>query len=156
MQVKLRALTEADALVSYKWRNNPIVWKYTGKRPDQEITPEIELKWIKDVLSRPDEVRYAIIADDSYVGNIQLTNLSANDAEFHIFIGETSYWGKGIATKALTVFLDKIKKLNLKKIYLTVNKDNTAAVKLYKKVGFHECSQNAKTLYMEKLMEKDN
>ena len=38
-KVLIRPLEVSDALTSYKWRNDPEIWKYTGSRPDMEITP---------------------------------------------------------------------------------------------------------------------
>lgn len=139
MEVKLRPLVESDALVSYKWRNNPRVWEYTGSRPDKEITPEIETGWIKNILLRSDERRYAIVVDGVYVGNVQLTGITARQAIFHIFIGDTNYWGRGIATQALRHIIDIARDdLKLSNILLEVNKNNLAAIRVYKKCGFKE------------------
>jgi len=139
MKIYLRKLKIEDAFISYKWRNNPKIWNLTGKKPNKTITPEIELKWIKEVLSRKDEYRCAICIDktDEYIGNVQLTNISNGKAEFHIFIGEERYWGKGIGTKA-TKEMIKIgfQLLNLNEIYLFVNKLNIAAIIAYLKAGF--------------------
>jgi len=41
MKVIIRPLQETDAFISNKWRNNPDIWKYTGNKPDKEITLEI-------------------------------------------------------------------------------------------------------------------
>lgn len=147
MEIYLRRLEEKDALISYKWRNNPNVWKLTGNRPDREITPEIELGWIREVLKRKNEYRCAICIarTDEYIGNVQLTNIKNNSAEFHIFIGEEKYWGKGIGSKA-TAEMIKIgfNNLLLKEIYLFVNKKNIPAIKAYLNCGFiiEECKDD--------------
>ena len=142
MIVSVRPLKKEDALTSYKWRNNPVVWKYTGSRPDRYITPEIEMEWITRVLKNTDEKRYAIIAENEYVGNVQLLNITKQSAEFHIFIGDTNFWNKGVATKATMLVIKEAKKLNLDYITLKVNKSNTAAIKLYNKAGFEFNSQD--------------
>lgn len=152
MKIYLRDLVEKDALTSYKWRNNPNIWKFTGRKPDKVITPEIELEWIKEVLQRPHEKRYAICINgtDEYIGNVQLTNIDKGEAEFHIFIGEEKYWGKGIGTQA-TLELIKIafNQLKLKKIYLFVNKKNIPAIKAYLNCGFIIESCTADQIKME-------
>ena len=51
LAIYLRSLKE-DALTSYKWRNNPLIWKLTGSKPDIEITKEIELSWIDKILKK--------------------------------------------------------------------------------------------------------
>lgn len=137
MQVTIRPLEKKDALISFKWRNNPEIWKYTGSHPDREITAEIETEWIEKVLTKEDTKRFAILADDIYVGNIQLTNITGESAVFHIFIGDINYWGKGVASKAMDcLFNIAINELALKTITLTVHPDNFSAIKLYEKKGF--------------------
>ena len=79
-KVLIRPLQAEDALISYKWRNDPDIWVYTGSRPDREITSDIESEWIKKALSDLSSKRFAILVDDVYVGNVQLTNISERDA----------------------------------------------------------------------------
>ncbi len=135
-----------DAKISYKWRNDPEVWKYTGSKPNRNITPEIEKEWLTSKLLEKDSHRFAIIVDDQYVGNIQLTNVIASDvAEYHIFIGEKYYWGKGIARLASLQIIRYAKvSLFLKKIFLIVHPDNLHAIKLYESCGFKKVDLQVK------------
>jgi hypothetical protein len=58
-------------------------------------------------------------------------------AEFHLFIGEESYWGKGIGEKATKLILDyAFLTLNLNNIRLDVDKENIPAIKIYTRQGF--------------------
>ena len=152
MNVYLRSLEVDDAKISYKWRNNNKIWKYTGRKPNILITKEIELKWIKDVLKRSDEVRYAICESisDKYIGNVQLTNIDKNSAEFHIFIGDTSFWGMGLGTLATSKMIHiGFNKLKLKCIYLHCSYKNINAIKTYEKVGFKKVSNKGDDIKME-------
>ena len=152
MQVEIRPLQESDALISYQWRNNPVIWKYTGSRPNQTITKEIETEWIRNVLARPNEKRFAIVADGHYIGNTYLTEIHNDQAEFHIFIGEQDYWGKGIATLVLDKIIDFSKKIHLSKLTLEVHQDNLPAQRLYKKMGFVVIQKNNPMWQMEKIL----
>jgi RimJ/RimL family protein N-acetyltransferase len=146
--VIIKPLEEKNAEISWKWRNDPEIWEYTGSRPNIEITPDIEKKWIKNVLLETNSKRFAIIVDDVYVGNVQLTNISRSDAEYHIFIGNKKYWGKGIAysaTKQILTFANKV--LKLKSVFLYVNSENVTAIKLYEKIGFKRISKKIKMIY---------
>lgn len=150
-EIFIRPLKESDALISWKWRNDPEVWKYTGNRPDRQITHEIEKEWITNVLKRNNEMRYAVCIEgtNQYIGNVQLTHITDIDAEFHIFIGEKEFWGKGLGTKITRAFLDlAFEKKNLNNIYLYVNNQNIAAVKAYRNVGFRECGSKEGMLKM--------
>jgi RimJ/RimL family protein N-acetyltransferase len=146
VNVEIRPLIEQDALISWRWRNDVSVWKYTGSKPDIAITPEIELDWIKSAISEENSKRFAILADGVYIGNIQLTSICENDsAQYHIFIGDRGYWGRGIAYKASRLILDFAKyNLNLKSVYLIVKSENLYAIKLYEKCGFNIVSDEIK------------
>lgn len=132
-RILIRPLRVKDSEVSYKWRNDPEIWKYTGSRPDRVITREIEDAWIRNVLSETDSYRFAIEADGRYVGNIQITNVrSSMDGQYHIFIGEKVFWGKDIASLATSQLLRFCKEeLRLQQLYLFVNPLNIAAIRVY-------------------------
>jgi len=139
MNVTIRPLIEEDAYTSVKWRNDPEVFKYTGSTYSQEILIENELQWIRKVISNPNDYRCAIMVDDVYVGNIYLTDIDGISAHYHIFIGEKSYWGKGVAKQASLLILNYgFYNLNLESVKLRVRKENVSAYMLYKKLGFAE------------------
>jgi len=139
MSIYIRPLEEKDAGISYQWRNDPEVWKLTGSKPDRTITHDIELDWIRKVLARDNEKRFAICIENThtYIGNVQLTGINSYEAEFHIFIGAKEYWGKGFATEATRQMVDyAFDTLKLQSVYLYVKKGNIAAIKAYQKAGF--------------------
>ena len=137
-KVLISPLRISDAQISFKWRNDPKIWELTGSKPKQEITHEIELDWIQKAIADKTTKRFAILVDDVYVGNIQLTDIIEYDtAQYHVFIGDRNYWGKGIAKLATNQILYYAKVvLGLKNIFLKVRKENFSAIKVYKKNGF--------------------
>lgn len=141
--VLIRPLQKEDALISYQWRNDPEVWKFTGSRPDIEITKEIESEWIVKVLQDEKSKRFAILCDNEYIGNVHLNNIENNTAEFHIFIGNKDFWGKGISQLATYQILYYAKEvLKLSEIYLYVKSENIAAVESYKRNNFVVTEEN--------------
>lgn len=139
MKVIIRPLIPDDATTSWKWRNDPLIWKYTEKRPDRIIIKEIEVEWLKNSLQRKNEHRFAICVGSQmdYVGNVQLTDITGEDAQLHIFIGDRRFHGMGIGTKATRLLLNyAFTTLNLKSVYLYVNPNNEYALKLFKTCGF--------------------
>jgi RimJ/RimL family protein N-acetyltransferase/glycosyltransferase involved in cell wall biosynthesis len=136
-KVIIRPLKFSDSSTSYLWRNDTEVWKFTGNKPNLLVTEELERKWISEKLLEKNSKRFAIEVDDEYVGNVQLTEITNRGAEFHIFIGNKDYWGKGISYIAILQLLRYAKRnLSLEKIDLKVNPENKSAINLYKKVGF--------------------
>ena len=153
MNIYIRPLVREDALISYSWRNNPKIWELTGSKPDMVVTPEIELKWIDNVLMRKDQRRFAIcIAEtNKYIGNVQLTYIKGKKAEFHIFIGETSFWGKGVGKLATNLMVEYgFYILGLAEIYLWVNELNFKAIGIYQKQGFSEVGRKKNMILMSK------
>ncbi len=72
------------------------------------------------------------------MGNIQLTDIKKDCAILHIFIGNKNFWGQKIASNALSLLLNYAKKeLKLKELYLEVNPENKAAIKLYQNADFN-------------------
>lgn len=146
--VLIRPLLVEDAEISFQWRNDPEIWKFTGSRPDRYITYEIEKEWIKNAINETDSFRFAIIVDNKYIGNIQLTNVDKEKAQYHIFIGEKAFWGKGIGTLATYQLLRfSEERLNLEYIYLFVDSKNSSAIRLYTKCGFKKVSDEIKMIY---------
>lgn len=149
MEVVIRPLEIEDAYTSVKWRNDPEVFKYTGNTYDHEITLQDELSWIKRVTQAADEYRCAILADRQYVGNIYLTGIHEGTAVYHIFLGEKSVWGKGVAKQASRLILKHaFDVLGLDSVKLHVRLKNERAVKLYTKLGFREVSRDEEWMHM--------
>jgi RimJ/RimL family protein N-acetyltransferase len=143
--VYIRPLVLQDALVSWRWRNNPRLWKLTGSRPDRVITPEIETEWLAGVLTREDEKRFAICLsfDHRYIGNIYLTAIRDRSAYVHIFIGEMEYWGKGRAHEAVCLACAyAFGPLGLHTLHAQINKNNAASLALAAISGFRTTGED--------------
>jgi glycosyltransferase involved in cell wall biosynthesis/RimJ/RimL family protein N-acetyltransferase len=143
-KVFIRPLKIDDAHISWKWRNDPKIWELTGSKPNKKITHEIEHDWIQKVLADKTTKRFAILVDDVYVGNIQLTDIiEYNTAQYHVFIGDTNYWGKGVAKLATCQILYYAKEvLGLKNVFLKVRNENVSAINVYTKNGFTRVSED--------------
>lgn len=156
MNVTIRPLQESDAYTSVKWRNDPEVFKYTGNTYSHEITIDNELEWIKKVISNPNDYRCAILADGFYVGNIYLTGINGGEAGYHIFIGDRSYWGKGIAKLASEEIIKYgFTQLHLNCIKLRVKVANKRAYSLYHSLGFIEVDSDETWISMKLLNKID-
>jgi diamine N-acetyltransferase len=153
----IRPLVLNDANTSYKWRNNPLIWKFTGSKPHKHITAKTETEWLRKCLASENEKRFAICLNstDQYVGNIQLTNIDESEAQYHIFIGETDVWGKGIAKEATIQLLKfAFEELGLIRVWLEVNEENLSAISVYRNVGF-EVQHTTKENFIKMILTKD-
>ena len=151
MKIAIRPLVLDDAKTSWKWRNDPLIWKYTESKPNRTITIEMETEWLRNVLEKRNETRFAICINEemNYIGNVQLTDITNDDAQFHIFIGERQFIGMGIGTCATQLIIEyAFNILNLKNIYLYVNSNNINAIKSYEKCAFKTVEIHEKKLKM--------
>ena len=140
-EITFRKLRPEDAEISWHWRNDPELWKYTDRTHNNYITKEIEQAWIEQELAKEDVKRFAICigSEQRYIGNISLRIEKDGEASFPIFIGDKEQWGKGITSKALSWCVDYARKeLRLKKLIGKIHKNNEASIRASTKAGFRK------------------
>lgn len=137
-EIYLRPLAVEDAAISYKWRNDADLWKYTGRRPDRIVTEEMEAKWAASVTNDKTRLNLAIceVGTDKYVGNIYLVHMANQEGELGIFLGDRSVHGRGYGKQALKLLKEIARKdFHLKRINIRVREENLAACKTYLDCG---------------------
>jgi ribosomal-protein-alanine N-acetyltransferase len=137
--VYLRPLEPADAQPLAAWLNDAEVTRHL--RRYQPMTLAEEEGFLRRVSESATDLvlGIALRADDRLVGATGLHNLDARNrhAEFGIFIGDKSVWGKGHGTEATRLVLrHAFDTLNLHRVWLHVYEYNEAGLRLYQKVGF--------------------
>ena len=105
---------------------------------------EDENNWFEAMMKRPIEEHTLVIEVKDpkgwhMVGNIGLDHVDWLNAsgEVGIFIGNKTYWDKGIGTEAMLLVLKHgFEIMNLHRIWLRVHATNESAIRCYEKVGF--------------------
>jgi diamine N-acetyltransferase len=149
--IYLRPLVLEDAKVSYKWRNDHEIWKFTKYLPTEIVTPEMETDWLKGVLGKPNEKRFAICTcnNHQYIGNVYFADIVGNTASAHIVLGEKQFWGKGIASEIAPLFIGHgFMQMGLERIYLEVNDQNYNMIGFYSRLGFEVYDKSDEYLKM--------
>lgn len=117
--------------------NRDITWN--GKYLLKSIPlPKIK-KYIRHQMKIKNYCELAILVDnDKFVGTISIEKIDKINKNANIgYWVAKSYRGKGIATEAIKLAVKfGFGKLNLKRIYATVRKDNIASYKVLGNVGF--------------------
>ena len=155
LDVYLRPLQLEDAKVSYKWRNNPLVWKHTGSAPNCEVTLEMEMQWLSKALADSSTKRYAICLkhNNRYIGNAYLSDIVDARAEEQIFIGDPMLWGRGLGTKArLELYKIAQTELGITVIESNIRTRNLASLKSVLRCGFEEVSRTDEWVKLRKIM----
>lgn len=140
-KIYLRGLEKEDLTGNYfQWANDSEVTHYMFMGAVPNNIQLLEEEYDKLIRSEHDVV-FAIIdkKTDTHIGNAGLYTINwiSRSAEYRTIIGEKKFWGKGYGTEATKLVLEyAFDKLNLNKVWLGVNAENTAAVKCYENAGF--------------------
>jgi RimJ/RimL family protein N-acetyltransferase len=138
--VYLRALELDDLDRTYRWHNDPELYKaigvfhYVSRATDEE--------WLRKKLAfSNEEVNLAICLRDNsqHIGNIYIRNIDwiARHGELRIFIGEPDQRSKGYGQAAIRLAVKHVfEDLGLMRLYLSVLADNEVAIRAYERCGF--------------------
>jgi RimJ/RimL family protein N-acetyltransferase len=126
--VELRDTIESDLDHFYAFQLDPEASQLIGFAPRSKA--ESDAHWAK-ILSDDVGVNQTILADGQVAGNIVCFILSG-EREVGYRLGR-EFWGKGIATKALSLFLLQVTD---RPLFAHVAKRNHASVRVLEKNGF--------------------
>ncbi|MBU0517357.1 GNAT family N-acetyltransferase [bacterium] len=137
MQVTLRDVMDDDLPIFYEQQLDPdanTMAAFTSEDPtDREA---FEAHWEK-IRNDDTIVLKTILFNDNVAGYVAKF-LREDDPEISYWIGK-EYWGKGVATTALTQFLAVIEE---RPLYARVAKDNIGSVRVLEKCGFKVCGED--------------
>ncbi len=141
--IKLRELTENDAIYMLEWMHDPSIQKFFRKNMLKYTLDDAKEFCINSdvpsVIKDGCDVHYAIANEDNeYLGTISLKNidLESRSAEYAIAMRKKAQ-GYGNAYMASVMLLKKaFSEYKLHRVYLNVLANNNKAIKLYEKIGF--------------------
>jgi len=133
--------------LSYRWLNDPEIKDLTNT-PD--FTSKEQDAWFNTLQTKTDYLIWGIKANNEPIGVCGLKNISHNDCEYWGYIGEKSYWRKGIGKHLMDLMEKKAKEIHLKSIWLKVLNNNLRAYKLYQNTGYVEERQENNLVVMRK------
>jgi UDP-4-amino-4,6-dideoxy-N-acetyl-beta-L-altrosamine N-acetyltransferase len=135
--LQLRALTLADAHITWQWRNREDTKFFFAGHPFP-INYEKELQWLETVIYQNHPHTYfGIEHEGNLVGLISLRDIDLihGKAEFAIFVVGV----RGVGREATNLLLRfAFYDLGLQRVWLKVMENNKTAINLYKKCGFVE------------------
>lgn len=92
--------------------------------------------------------------DGTAIGNAHLfkINFWARHAEFSVWLGKKSVWGQRYGTEVIRLLAEfAFMRLNLHKVYLSVDDDNLGAIRCYEKAGLRKME-----FFVMKFLKTDN
>jgi RimJ/RimL family protein N-acetyltransferase len=114
------------------WRSNPLIYGFFLHQNGPLFWEEHHSFWI----NRFNREDYFIIFLNRPIGHIALSKMNTEYPEISILIGETTLWGKGIATEVLSGFIEKMKINGLRNLSAVIRDDNFSSIRLFEKNGF--------------------
>lgn len=139
LKLKLLSLDEINGPY-VNWLNDKEVCKY-NRHGESLYTKEKAKEFIKSVQNNPTCEVWAVYHknDNIHIGNISLQNIDKenNLAEIAFLFGEKNYWGKGFATEACKLLINRaFQDLNLHRLYFGTHIENIGMQKVGEKNGF--------------------
>ena len=135
-KVMLRELRADDAERMLEWMHDDSVMRWL-QFDGKSKTIEDARYFISNANHDNENIHRAIITDDGvYRGTISLKSITNKEAELAVAMCRDSI-GKGYGTLAIgEMLLLAFEELQLNRVFLTVKKDNTRAMRAYEKNGF--------------------
>jgi len=125
---------QASAARLAGWYNAPV--NRAAMTSDVEITVEEVVKHYRDLWSsggRP----FLFFSGDELVGDCDLRNIEAGQAEYAVMIGPHEQQGKGLGTKfSAMVLAFAFGPLGLRRVFVSVVPENPASLRMFEKLGF--------------------
>ncbi|MGP4109520.1 GNAT family N-acetyltransferase [Streptomyces sp. 4N509B] len=128
--VRLRDVVESDLEVFLAQEHDPEAVRRSRFRPRERDA--FMAHWRTRILPDPTVLVQAVTVDGETAGSV-VTWWAEEDRRFLGYWLGRAYWGRGIATRALTLFLTRE---TTRPLYADPYTGNTASVRLLEKVGF--------------------
>lgn len=130
-RVELRDVIEHDLPLFFEFRlDEEANWMAAFTAEDPSNHEAFMARWTK-VLGNPANTNKTILFNGAVVGNIAQFEMF-DQPQIGYWIGKP-YWGQGIATEAVALFLERI---TLRPLYAQVAKDNLGSIRVLEKCGF--------------------
>jgi RimJ/RimL family protein N-acetyltransferase len=131
VNVALRPIDDSDLDALFDQMRDPQSVRmaaFTAKDPDDRTAFDIHMAKVR---TSPEGTMRAVTADGRLVGSIA-SFLVDGDTEITYWI-DRSFWGQGIASRALALFLDTVL---VRPLYARAASDNVGSLKVLQKAGF--------------------
>jgi RimJ/RimL family protein N-acetyltransferase len=137
-----RLLKFSDVDCFYDWVNDDEVIRYSLTKFHEISSQEEILKWYLAMLTDKKCFSVGVCSrSGNLIGHAGIVGINQVDrnGEFFIFLGDKSYWRKGIASITTRDMANYgLEKLQLHRVFLTASSSNEGALKAYKRAGFIE------------------
>lgn len=147
--LRVRALAESDKTLLAEWLSNPEVLQYYEGRDNPYDVEKVKREFFDD---EDDAIRCLIEFDEAPIGYVQFYEIDGEERKLYgftdskdiiygmdQFIGEVSYWNKGIGTKLVSTIAKYLsREKGADRIVMDPQTQNERAIHCYEKCGFEK------------------
>ena len=130
--LRLRHVVEGDLPLYFEFQLDPVANHMAAFIARDPADFEAFTEHWKKIIADPTTINRTIVCDGRVVGSVSSYEESGKP-EVTYWIGR-DYWGRGIATRALTAFLAQVN--TTRPIYARVAQDNRGSRRILEKCGF--------------------
>lgn len=128
-QVRLRDIEPDDLSVFYEHQLDPDATRMAAFPPRDRAA--FDAHWATNILGNPATTKQTILVDGAVAGNIG--SWSEDGVRLVGYWIGKEHWGKGVATKALTAFLQLVTE---RPVHAHVARHNVGSIRVLEKCGF--------------------
>jgi RimJ/RimL family protein N-acetyltransferase len=127
--VRIRDVVAEDLPVFFEHQRDPVAARMAAFEPrDRDAFME---HWTRNILGDPAAGKKTVLVDGQVAGNVLCFERDGL-REVGYWIGR-EFWGRGVATEALSQFLREV---TVRPLYAHVAKDNVGSIRVLEKCGF--------------------
>src|SRR2546422_6261125 len=127
-EIILRDVREDDLPLTFKFENEPEGYRMAAFPPR---TREGFMAHWEKIMKDPKNILKTVLVDGEVAGGVFSWEQEGEQLVGY-WLGK-EYWGRGIATRALSIFLDQVK---MRPLYARIAKHNGASIRVLEKCGF--------------------
>ena len=135
LKLSLRKIKAADKKYFAKWWRDKDLLRLTSGVLKLISDKEVD-EYFSAIYKNPPGFEFMVVLGTKTIGHISLVKRRGGWYETQIVIGDKKSWSKGYGTKAISLLLQKAKRLGISKVYLEVRPNNTRAIRAYENSGF--------------------
>ena len=139
MELNIAILQVQQVTQSYvDWYSNEEVVCYSDNQY-KKFSFEGQCSYVESCLKSNDIDLYGIFDDSLHIGNVVISGLTSihRKAELTFIVGNTRYWGKGVASFAVSKMIEIVKlEYDLNKLYAGLASGNIGSKRVLEKNGF--------------------
>lgn len=137
-EVVLREVEDSDIAIFFEQQRDPEGFRMAGFTATDPTDRDAYMTMWAEIRNSPRTIMRTILFNGQVAGDVLSHELEPGRPEAGYWLGK-EFWGRGIATRALALFLREMTK---RPVYARAAKDNVGSLRVLEKCGFTITGEN--------------